>query len=162
MSQWVKNSDFILIATRLSRGWTRVPKNHLTQVGIRASFILKGEGLWLVIENYLIRILYSCICPCRSGYIVSLYLQHDKCYMNGKMLYLKSQNLENGLFFIFQAIGSILNLQQKQQNTKVKVKKTDPIWSQICSSLLQFFWRNHILVYIESEVQISLSKRCSK
>ena len=29
-----------------------------------------------------------------------------------------------------------MNLQQKEQNTKVKVKETDPISSLICSSLL--------------------------
>ena len=42
----------------------------------------------------------------------------------------KGQGLENGLSCIFQAI-------KKAQNTKVKVRETDLIWSQICSSLLQ-------------------------
>ena len=40
---------------------------------------------------------------------------------------------------VFQAIGNILNSKQKQQNTKVKVKVTDLICSQICSFLLQGF-----------------------
>ena len=30
----------------------------------------------------------------------------------------------------------ILNLQKKRQNTKVNVKESDPVWSQICSFLL--------------------------
>ena len=55
----------------------------------------------------------------------------EKCYT------LEAQSLENGLFCIIQAIGNILNLYQKQENTKVKVKETDPIWSKIYSSLLQ-------------------------
>ena len=33
-------------------------------------------------------------------------------------------------------LGNILNLKQKQWNTKVKVKEIDLIWSQTCSSLL--------------------------
>ena len=36
-------------------------------------------------------------------------------------------SLQNGLSCIFQAIGNIFNLQEKQQNTKVKVKETDLI-----------------------------------
>ena len=39
-------------------------------------------------------------------------------------------------YLVFQAIGNILNLKQKQWNTKVKVKEIDLIWSQTCSSLL--------------------------
>lgn len=49
----------------------------------------------------------------------------------------KCQSLKIGLSSVFQAIGNIPNLQQKQYNTKVKVKEIDPIWSQICFSLLQ-------------------------
>ena len=41
---------------------------------------------------------------------VTLFCSLLNLCMNGKVLYLKSQNLENGLFFIFKAIGSILNL----------------------------------------------------
>ena len=39
----------------------------------------------------------------------------------------KDQSLENELSCIFQAVGNILNLQQKQYNTKVKVKGTGPV-----------------------------------
>ena len=31
-----------------------VPKNHLTQVRIHTSFLLKGEGVWLAITNFLV------------------------------------------------------------------------------------------------------------
>ena len=48
----------------------------------------------------------------------------------GKCYAFKGQGLENGLSCIFQAV-------EKAQNIKVKVKETDLIWSQICSSLLQ-------------------------
>ena len=48
----------------------------------------------------------------------------------------KNQSLENGVSCIFQAIGNIHNSQQKQKNTKAKVKETELIWSQIRSSLL--------------------------
>ena len=49
----------------------------------------------------------------------------------------KGQSLKFGLSCIFQAIGNIPNLQQKPYNTKAKVKERDPIWRQICFSLLQ-------------------------
>ena len=55
----------------------------------------------------------------------------EKCYT------LKGQSLQNGLSCMFQAIGNILNSKQKQQNTKVRVKETDPVWSQTCSFLSQ-------------------------
>ena len=79
-----------------------------------------------------------------SGYDVPVNLQQDKCYSrfcNFLHLYewkvLHLERSENGLSCIFQAIGSILNLKQKQSNAKVKVKETDLIWSKICSSLFQ-------------------------
>lgn len=50
---------------------------------------------------------------------------------------LKSQHLGNGLSCIFRAIGNILNLKEEQQNTEIKVKGIDPVWSQIYSSSLQ-------------------------
>ena len=40
-----RNSDFIRKAGRLQRCWRRVPKNHLLQIRIQASFILKGVGV---------------------------------------------------------------------------------------------------------------------
>ena len=54
------------------------------------------------------------------------------------------QSLEKGLLCIFQATGNI-PLQRyrasitkhRQQSTKVRAKGVDPIWSQVCSSLLQ-------------------------
>ena len=55
----------------------------------------------------------------------------------------KGQSLENGLACAFQAIDNILNWKQEQKNTKVKVKETDPTQSQICSSLLQY-WFLHL------------------
>ena len=48
------NSSFTWKASRSRRERTSVPKNHLTQVRIQASFILKGEGVWLVAGNFLV------------------------------------------------------------------------------------------------------------
>lgn len=62
---------------------------------------------------------------------LSVSLQMETCYT------LQGQSLESGRSYMFQAVGNILNSKQKQQNTKVKVKETDPKWSQICPSLLQ-------------------------
>ena len=42
-------------------------------------------------------------------------LQLFNLYVNGKVLYnFKGQHLENELSYIFQAIGNVFNLQQKQ------------------------------------------------
>ena len=45
--------DFIWKASRLRRQWTSVIKNHLFQVRMQTSFMLKGEGMWLVVANLL-------------------------------------------------------------------------------------------------------------
>ena len=34
--------------------WASVPKNHLIGVRIQASFILNGEGVWLVVADFLV------------------------------------------------------------------------------------------------------------
>ena len=90
-------------------------------------------------------ILCSWSCPCRSDHHVPVNLDKTTVtlcsttfylYTNRKVYTFKDQSLENGLSCIFQGIGNILNLWQKQQNTKIKVKETELIWSQICSSLL--------------------------
>ena len=41
-------------ASRLGRWWTNVPKNPLARVRIQASFILKVDGVWLVVANILV------------------------------------------------------------------------------------------------------------
>ena len=80
---WGRNSGFIGKAHRHRRGWTRVPKKHLTRVRIRASFILKGEGVWLFASNFLVPPdpdLCSCSFPRRSSHCVPVNFQQDKCY----------------------------------------------------------------------------------
>ena len=49
-----RNNDFIQKARSLRRWWTSVLENHLTQVRIQASFILKGEGVLLTVANLLV------------------------------------------------------------------------------------------------------------
>ena len=41
--------DFIQKTNRLRRWQSSVPKNHLPRVRIQASFILKAEGMWLIV-----------------------------------------------------------------------------------------------------------------
>ena len=56
-SRWAvgtRNSNSIWKTSRPRRWWTRVPKNHLTQVRIQASFILKGEGVWPLVAIFVL------------------------------------------------------------------------------------------------------------
>ena len=45
-----RNNGLIQKASRLRKWGTSVPKNHLARLRIQDSFILKGEGLWLVLQ----------------------------------------------------------------------------------------------------------------
>ena len=144
-----RNSNFIWKANRLRRWWTNVPKNHLTRVRIQASFVLKG-GVWLVVAG----IICSYSCPCRSGHNVPINLQQDIYYFlfcNFLFLYewksiipLKIRALRMG-YHVYFTLQAIFRLQRcracmtkhRQQSTRVKAKGIDPIWSQVCSSLLQ-------------------------
>ena len=63
-----------------------------------------------------------------------------KCYT------FKGQSLGNGLSCIFQALGNIFLVRfrasmtkHRQQSTRVRAEGIDPIWSQLCSSLLHNF-----------------------
>ena len=81
----------------------------------------------------------QCSCKPSTRQIVLSVLQCFISIWMKKRYTFKGQSLENGLSCLFQAIGNSLHLQQKQQTTKAKVKETDPIWSQICPSLLQYY-----------------------
>ena len=94
-----------------------------------------------------VRILWFCHCPHKSGHNIPINLQWGKfcspcsalfyLYMNEKVLYpSRSEPWEWAVLYI-SGYRQHLKQKQKQWNTKVKVEKTDPIWSQICSSLLQ-------------------------
>lgn len=71
-----RSSNFFQKASRPRRWRTNVPKNHLTQVTIQASFILEGEGCgWLLQTSWCqpdprgdVIIPSSCSCLCRSQY----------------------------------------------------------------------------------------------
>ena len=118
MSWWVKESWLYWKTSRLRRWWTCVPKNHLTQVRTRACFILRGEGVWLVVAKPLgVGILCSCICPHSSDHNVPVNFQLAKCYSlfcnflflcEWKCYTVKDESLENGLSCLFQATGIIL------------------------------------------------------
>lgn len=143
------NSDFILKASNQRRWWASVPNNCLTQVRIQASFYTeRGGGMIGCCKLLGIKILCSCSCPCRSGHqrsckpptrqtllfvlklCISIWMENC-CTCKG-------QNPENEL-------SCILDYRQhckcvaKARDYKVKVKERDLIWSQVCSSLLQWF-----------------------
>ena len=137
-----------------------VPKNHLIRVRIQVSFILKeeaGDGWLLQIswhQNPLFLQLFMWVKSKSShkpptGQMLfsvlqlSLALWMEACYT------FKDQSLEKGISCIFWVVGS--NLLQRcraivteyrRQNTKVRAKGIDSIWSQVCSSLLQFLLAN--------------------
>ena len=50
----IKNSDFIQKASRPRRWWTSILKEHPAHLRVQASFTLKGEGEFLVVENFLL------------------------------------------------------------------------------------------------------------
>ena len=88
-----------------------------------------------------------------------IFLQQDNCYSlfctflslyewkSVTSLKVKPgrQSLEKGLLCVFQATGIILSqrcrariTKHSKQSTNVRAKGIDPIWCQVCSSLLQF------------------------
>ena len=124
-----RNSNFIKKVSRLRRWWTRVPKNHLTQVRIQASFILKGLGVWLAVANFSVPlILCSCCCPHWSGHSAVIYHQQNKCsvtfhlYMKWKnIMPLKVRALK--MDRVFQAVGNILSQKLQSQHRRQSTKK---------------------------------------
>ena len=66
--------------------------------------------------------------------LISMWM--EKCYI------FKGERLENGLAYIFQALGNILSkkyrismTKQKWQSPMVRAEGIDPTWSQFCSSV---------------------------
>ena len=141
-------ADRGLLWGQARRQVVRAPQNPNSPKGFSKAVlkVWQGRGMVGCCKPHGVRILCSCSCPSRSGHKGPVNLQQDTVlvsvlqlfiYMNGKVLHLKGQSIENGLFCVFQALGNILNSKQKQWNRKTKVKETDLIWGQICSSLLQ-------------------------
>ena len=141
-----RNSDFIWKTSRLRRWWTSVLKHRLTQVRVQISFRLKAAAAGLVVANVLVSESFAVAALCIGPVMMILETSNKtKVILNSTTFDLcinehytfKGQSFENGLPCVFQAIGNILSLQQKQLNPKVKVKETSATWSQICSYLLQ-------------------------
>lgn len=110
-----RNSDLIQKASRLKIRWTSAPKNHLLWIKIRVSFILKGQGVWLVAANFLGQtplFLYLSMHPPTRQMLFSLLQLFISVWME-KCSAFKGQSLERGLSGIFQAVGNIL-LQSQQ------------------------------------------------
>ena len=83
-------------------------------------------------------ILCSCSCPCRSGQYVPINLQQDNCYSllcNFFISVNRGQSPENRLSSIVQGIGNS-GAEPAWLGTG---RRLDPIWSQVCSSLLYNF-----------------------
>ena len=72
--------DFIWKASRPRRWSTGILKNHLTQVRILATFILKGGGVAGCYILFGAGILCSSSCPSGFDHIVPINLQQDKGY----------------------------------------------------------------------------------
>lgn len=91
---WARNTATLLRkSSRLRRWWTRVPKNHLTQVRIQASFYPKRIGsVTGGCKLFGAVIPCSCSCPHWSGHSAVIYHQQNKCsatfhlYMKWKIL----------------------------------------------------------------------------
>ena len=68
MSYWARNSDFIWKASRWEYGRLVPQRNHIIQVRIQISFILKGKGVWLVVANFLVlesfKFFFICVVKC--------------------------------------------------------------------------------------------------
>ena len=156
MRCWGREYDFIQKASRPRRWRTSVPKNHLTQDRIQASFVLKGEEVWLVVTNFLVSESFV-LAAVHIGQVtdVPVNLQQDKGYSlfcNSLSLYewksvipLKVRALRTGspvyfrlqeTFFYKRCRASMTK--HRPQGTKVKEKGTDLMWSQICSSPLHY------------------------
>lgn len=68
-------------ASHHRRGWTRVPKNHLTQVRNQTSFRLKRKEVWLVVANLLVSESFVLAASSRrSGHDVPVKFQQGKRY----------------------------------------------------------------------------------
>ena len=116
----------------------------LPELELRLPLHLKGRGCGRVIpaswcQNPLLlklstQVRSGCSCKPPAGQMLFSALQLFISMWMEKCCIFKDQSLENGLACAFQAIGNILNWKQEQKNTKVKVKETAPIQSQICSS----------------------------
>ena len=99
-------------------------------------------------------ILWSCSCPSRSGHNVPINLQQDKCYSLfcnflslcewRSVIPLKVRALRMGYHLYFRLWATLFYrtcrasmTKHRPQSTKVRAKGIDPLWSQVCSSLLQ-------------------------
>ena len=126
-------------------GVAHAPKNPKLPKGFQQSIfkgqVREGRGrLWqnswclnpLFLQLFMqVRSQCSCKPPTRQMLFpvlqLCISLGMEKCYT------LKGHSLENELSCIFQARGNILEAKAIGIDTKVKVKDTALIWSQICS-----------------------------
>ena len=126
------NSDLVQKASRLRRWWTSVPKNHHTWLRIQASFIVKGEGMWLVVANFLVpeSFVLAAVLIGRSDYNIPVNLQQDKCYSLfcrflslfewKNIIPLKIRTLRMFFPVYFHAIGNILNFRKSNRIQSLK------------------------------------------
>ena len=100
---WHRNNAVIGRASGLRRRCSPLPKNRLPQVSIQACFTLKGEGVWLVVANFLVSesFVFAAVMLCSATFYP---------YLNVKCYTFKGQSLEKRLPCLFRAAGNILNL----------------------------------------------------
>ena len=83
------------------------------------------------------------------------------------MLIFKGQSLENGLSCIFQAIGILLQkcrarvTEPREQSTRVRAKGIEPIWIQVCSSLLYILYDSIYIISMKCKLIYNEQKQIS-
>lgn len=114
--------------------------SHPTPVRTQNYFILKGEGIQLVVANFFFLATMHV-----SQVTIFLLISNKSCYSlfcNFVSLYERTSVLLLTVISLRMAYPVYFRLQQnsqlyqKQQDTKVTAKEIDTKWSQICFSLL--------------------------
>ena len=102
-----QGSDFIWKVSRQRRWWTSVPEDHLTQVRIWASFIVKGERVWQVIADFLVSESFV-LAAVHIGVLKFMVLLHT---------FSKTNVFSVLQLFIFVSLGSVIPLRVRALRT---------------------------------------------
>ena len=162
------------VGSSQTKGQTHVPctgRQILYHWATRLPLYWKGKGCGWLLQISWCRNLFAAI---QAGLITMLLYTCNRTLVfcsvtfylnvNGKVLYFKGQALEAVPWelgysvcfrpqetFFFKRCRALMT-QHRQQSTGVRDKGVDPIWSQVCSSLLQvifvFIYRSaHVFIY---------------
>ena len=121
----------------------------------------------LVVANFLVQ--ESFVVAARGGLVTMLLKTSNKTIIFCSVTFyawkhvntFKDQNSEDGLSCIFQAIGIAFSYKRckdhikPRQGTTVRIKRIDPIWSQVCSLLNMS--KKLLNTILKSNIQLQLS-----